>query len=85
VVIRAYSNRRTANGLRRRAYVAGEIDALAAYCSELDRCFYLPAAVVVGRSQITLRVSPSRNNQSLGVNWADAYRLEDLQSRALGP
>jgi hypothetical protein len=32
VVVRAYSTRRTADGLRRRPCAAGEIDALAAYC-----------------------------------------------------
>jgi PD-(D/E)XK endonuclease len=49
VVVRAYSSRRTANGLRRRGYEADEIDAIAAYCPELDRCYYLPAGRVVGR------------------------------------
>jgi hypothetical protein len=38
VVVRAYSTRRTAHGLRRRTYSATEIDGLAAYCPDLDRC-----------------------------------------------
>lgn len=85
VVICTYSNRRTAHGLRRRVYEAAEIDAIAAYCPDLERCFFLPAARVVGRSQVTLRVAPSRNNQWNGVNWADDYAFEALQLDARGP
>src|SRR5262245_3617850 len=75
VVVRAYSTRRTAEGLRRRPYAASEIDALAAYCPELDRCFYVPAVRLGTRVQLHLRVGPSRNNQSAGVNWADEFDL----------
>lgn len=85
VVVRSYSARRTATGLRRRPYTAQEIDAVAAYCHQLDRCFYLPAEVVVGRKQVGLRVGPSRNNQHQRVNWADAYALEALPLGRLGP
>jgi hypothetical protein len=79
VVVRAYSCRRTADGLRRRGYEADEIDAIAAYCPELDRCYYLPGARVVGRIQIQLRVAPSRNNQARGVNWAEDFAFERLR------
>ena len=37
VVVRSCSSRRTATGMRRRPYTADEIDAIAAYCAELDR------------------------------------------------
>ncbi len=85
VLVRSYSNRRTANGLRRRPYAPGEIDALAAYCPDLDRCFYLPADRIAGRLQLHLRTAPSRNNQACGVNWAADYAFEGLQSSRLGP
>ena len=42
VVVRCYSNRRAREGLRRRRYTPDEIDAFAAYCLELDRCFLIP-------------------------------------------
>jgi len=85
VVIRAYSTRRTADGLRRRPYASGEIDAIAAYCPDLNRCFYLPADELGARVQVFLRVGPSRNNQSCGVNWADDFAFEGLQSPLPGP
>ena len=85
ITVRVYSNRRTADGSRRRRYAIGEIDAVAAYCPELDRCFYLPAAHVAARLQISLRIARSRNNQTHGINWADGFAFEGLQSALLGP
>ena len=85
IVVRVYSSRRAADGLRRRRYAPGEIDALAAYCPDLDRCFYLPSERIAGRVQLHLRTAPSRNNQSCGVNWADDFSFEGLQSSTLGP
>ena len=73
-----YSNRRTRNGLSRRVYTAAEIDAVAAYCPELERCYFLPYARFDGRTQVQLRVAPSRNNQRLGVDWADDFAFESL-------
>jgi hypothetical protein len=85
IVVRSYSSRRTAEGLCRRAYAPGEIDALAAYCPELDQCFYLPVGRITARLQIHLRRAPSRNNQASGVNWAADFAFEGLQSGGLGP
>jgi hypothetical protein len=78
VIVRVYSSRRTATGLSRRRYTAGEIDAIAVYCPELDRCFFIPAQRVDGHQQLSLRVEPSRNNQAVGVNWADDFAFERL-------
>lgn len=78
VIVRCYSCRRTRNGLVQRTYSADEIDGIAAYCDELDRCFFLPAERISGRSHVQLRLAPSRNNQKVGVNWADEFKLESL-------
>jgi hypothetical protein len=80
VVIRCYSSRRTAHGLRRWKYAAHEVDVIAAYCAELNRVFVLPSEIFDGRSQVNLRVVPTRNNQREGVNWADDFSFESLQS-----
>src|SRR5438874_2254050 len=42
VAFRSYSCRRGPAGMIKRAYTADEIDAFAAYCAELNRCYYLP-------------------------------------------
>jgi PD-(D/E)XK endonuclease len=75
VVIRPYSCRRAREGLRVRAYAPEEIDAIAGYCMELNRCFYVPIAKIAGRRSFQLRVGPALNNQSKGVNWATTYDL----------
>ena len=76
VVIRCYSCRRTRNGLLKRVYTADEIDAFAAYCMDLDRCYFFPFEAFRGRGTIQLRLAPTRNNQQIGINWAEEYQFE---------
>jgi hypothetical protein len=55
-------------------YTAAMIDRLAVWDCELDRCFYIPGAELGdGMNSLTLRLAPSRNNQSAGVRFAKAY------------
>jgi len=67
VQIRPYTSRRAREGLRVRQYTANEIDAIAAYCPELNRCYYLPIQLVAGRRMLHLRLRPARNNQERRV------------------
>ena len=69
------SSRRTADGFLARSYTEEEIDAIAVYCCDLDRCFFLPISLVAGRRMIHLRLGPARNNQRAGINWAQDYDL----------
>jgi hypothetical protein len=81
VVVRCYSSRRTREGLLRRIYAPGEIDAFAAYCPQLNRCYFLPYALFESRTEVALRVAPTRNNQNRGVNWASQYEFEATLGR----
>jgi hypothetical protein len=85
VVVPCRSCRRGPNGFIRRSYSGKEIDAIAAYCAELDRCYFLPLDRFAARSVIQLRLSPTRNSQRLGVNWADAYAFDATLEALLGP
>jgi PD-(D/E)XK nuclease superfamily protein len=85
VSVRCHSARRTRGGFVKRSYSADEIDAIVAYCADIDRCFLLPPKVFAGRPYVRLRVSPTRNNQRRRVNWADAYALEGYTERFTGP
>ena len=78
------SCRRAREGLRHRSYSSDEIDAFAAYCADLDRCFFIPMHVAQRRLAIQLRISPTRNNQRVGVNWADDFEFAATIDRA-GP
>jgi PD-(D/E)XK endonuclease len=75
VVVRCYSCRRTADGLTRRVYSQDEIDAFAAYCAELDRAYFLWVADFPGRSAVQLRLTPTRNQQKLLINWASDFEF----------
>jgi hypothetical protein len=85
LVIRCRRCRRTRAGLLHRSYTADEIDAIAAYSGELRRAFFLPVGLLAGRSTVQLRLSPSRNNQRAGVNWADDFDLGARLTALLGP
>ena len=69
----------------KRYYSAIEIDAIAAYNTELERCFFIPLAEIPGRSYVQLRLEPCRNNQRLGVNWAENFALDARLTSLLGP
>lgn len=59
----------------RRRYRADEVDAVAAYCDELDCCYLLPVELFSERSGVHLRLSPPKNGQRAAINWADRYTL----------
>jgi hypothetical protein len=78
LIVRCYSARGAADGVIRRTYAPEDIDAIAAYCAELNRCYELPARLFAGRAQVHLLLAPARNNQSLGIHWASAFEFESL-------
>ncbi len=69
------SNRLTPSGYVRGTYSLDEIDAVAVYCGELDRCYLLPIGLIAGRNEIWLRLTPPRNGQRACLNWASDYEL----------
>lgn len=75
VIVNLARNRRAPGGFSRGNYTADEIDAVAAYCDALDRCFFIPVEAVDGRWSFQLRLSPPRNGQRAALNWADEFSL----------
>ena len=74
VKVRTSTSRYTPlNGYVRTTYSAEEIDLIAVYADAIDRLFAVPIDEVAGQSYVHLRLTPSRNRQSIGVKWADAY------------
>jgi hypothetical protein len=57
-------------------YSAEEIDLIAAYCAELDRCYVLPAREFASKRFVHLRRLPSRNNQMAKINAAAEYEFD---------
>jgi hypothetical protein len=86
IVIRAYSTRRTAAGIRRNTYKPGEFDVLVAYCAAIDRVYAIPYDQIAGASHLQLRLSPARNNQRIGIRAAREFEFgATLPQTALGP
>lgn len=76
VVVSAETNRRAPEGFRRTTYTSEEIDGVAAYCPELDRCYFIPIAILERSPSIHLRLTPPRNHQVMGIRWAREYEFE---------
>jgi PD-(D/E)XK nuclease superfamily protein len=85
IVIPFYSSRRAPEGFRKRSYVSGEVDAIAAYCSTLGRSFLLPVSEVPRKTYAQLRLRPCKNNQRALVNWASEYDFAATLKRLAGP
>ena len=62
-------------GMLKRSYTSEEIDAVAAYCDELDSCFLIPIDRVDGLTTIQLRLAPAKNNQARRINWAKDFEF----------
>lgn len=84
ITIRCYSSRLAASGLVRRKYLPGEIDATAAYCAQLDTCYFVPMKYVRG-PETHLRAGATRNHQRRRVNWASNYEFGARLAELLGP
>lgn len=52
----------------------GDVDYFGVYCAELGTCYLIPVEDVPLRIAY-LRISPSRNNQSLRIRWANDYLI----------
>jgi hypothetical protein len=76
ILIRARTCRRGPEGrLLRGKYTADEIDLVAGYCAEVDQCYVMPFDALPPCGDMQLRLSPSKNNQQRGVNWAADYEF----------
>ena len=69
------SCRHTPHGYVRTTYDRSEIDAVALYCAELKRCYWLPIELVEGKSAVSLRLEPAANNQQAAIKYAAAHEL----------
>ncbi len=76
VIVRCRSISLTNGKVRKhKYYTALSIDWIAAYHHCSDTCFYINASELGGgKSTLTLRRTPARNGQRIGIRYADDYR-----------
>lgn len=84
VVVRCQSCRRGPDGQMWRPYTAEQVDAIAAYCPEVDACYFIPITRVEGSRQIQLRLTPARNAQRGAIAWAHDYEFSKVDWSAFG-
>jgi hypothetical protein len=72
-MVRCLSHSLTNGSVRHtKKYTASTIGWLAVYDRFTDRCYYVPAAELgEGKSLIHLRLTPARNGQRDGINFAE--------------
>jgi hypothetical protein len=75
VSVRCCSSRRGREGIRKRSYSPSEIDAYAAFCLEIDTCYFLPVTHFANEREITLRLEPPLNKQRALIHWARDYEF----------
>ena len=75
IVLRTRTSRHTPSGYVWTTYTTHEIDGVAAYCPDLEQCFYVPVEQIAGKLVTHLRLAPARNGQLAGVTMAGAHRL----------
>jgi prevent-host-death family protein len=62
-------------GYVKTTYGADKVDAIAAYCHDLGRCYFLLIENFAGKNGVHLRVGPARNNQRASLHWAADYEF----------
>jgi PD-(D/E)XK endonuclease len=75
IVAHCMTSRHTPRGYLRTTYSAEEMDAIAIYAPDTDKCYLVPIREVEGLTMISLRVGPTGNNQAMHVRWARDYEL----------
>lgn len=76
IVIATSGCRLTPGGYVRSPYSQDEVDLLAVYCGELDRCFLVPISLFADQHVLQLRLTPPRNKQRACINLAEDYTFE---------
>jgi PD-(D/E)XK endonuclease len=81
VKVKCFSHSLTAGRVRStKHYTPATVDWIAVYDATSDRCYYVPSWMLgaAGRSQLMLRLTPARNNQSLRIRRAEDYLDPDF-------
>ncbi len=75
-VIRVKNWRQSENTQRRyeRIYTPAQVDVFAIYCPDTDLVYYVSQTEIGQRTTFYLRVTPTKNQQKVGIHWHNDYR-----------
>jgi hypothetical protein len=88
VTVRCRSVSLTSGKVRQvKHYTPTTVDWMAVYDRTTDRCYYVPSSELgpTGRDQISLRLTPTRNSQRIGVRYAENYLSPDVRVLEMEP
>lgn len=63
---------RSTDGNKSKNYTAEEIDWIMVFDATTGNCYYLPSSLL-GRSSVSLRITPPRNGQTESTLWAKDF------------
>ena len=75
IYVQIGGNRSTPSGYVRSVYTTAEVDLIAAYCGELDRCYLIPIEIAAGLHALHLRLEPAKNGQRAGIREAARFEF----------
>jgi hypothetical protein len=84
VLVTARTCRRVAGGYERSTYTPEEIDAVGAYCPEIERCYLIPVRDIPPSGSMNLRLAAAKNNQLKRLHSAAEYELDSGAIAQLG-
>lgn len=57
----------------RTTYSENNVDMFAVYVSNTDKVYMIPIGELVGKGEVTIRLTPPKNNQSKGVKLVESF------------
>jgi PD-(D/E)XK endonuclease len=60
----------------------GQVEYFGVYCPQNDKAYLVPVDIV-GKTEGTLRLTETKNNQEKNVHWAEEYEIEKVMERGL--
>jgi hypothetical protein len=75
IVVNTRTSRLTPRGYVRGTYTAAEVDAIAAYCPDTDRCYLLAIEDVLNQQVVHLRLVAAANHQEVAIKYAAKYEF----------
>lgn len=64
----------TKTGITRKPCDLSKIDAIAIYCPNNEKIYYVPTGDIPGNRGFSLRLTPAKNKQKVGVLMAEDFR-----------
>lgn len=73
------------NGTHSQFYNKEDLDYIAVYCPQTDKCYYINPSICNNKSAFILRIKKPKNSQTKGINFADDFLLGSVETTRDAP